>query len=108
MEPLLGPLGDVFMVNSTVGFAQHAFSSVILLGTYAYQAILGRLDTSRARVHQTYLSQSTSSFIDAETPIALSSLLCNIGSAGCLVAGASSGAVIASPSKENPDCKPTQ
>ena len=107
MESVRGAVSDALAVNNSAGFAQQAFSSLVLLGTYAYQAVLGRFNTSRTRAHQTSLSQSVSSFIESETPIALSSLLCNIGSTGCFVAGAASGTVIASPSKEDPDCKST-
>ncbi|KAL5612956.1 hypothetical protein BROUX41_003966 [Berkeleyomyces rouxiae] len=43
------------------------------------------------------------SFITTGRPIALSKLLCNIGSSGCSAQGASAGIVVASPSKSNPD-----
>lgn len=41
--------------------------------------------------------------VATESPIALSRLLCNIGSTGCYAAGVASGAVLASPSQNNPD-----
>jgi glucoamylase len=44
-------------------------------------------------------------FVTSENPIAWRNLLCNIGAGGCDAAGAGSGVVIASPSKDNPDCK---
>lgn len=47
------------------------------------------------------LTNSTS--VATESPIALSRLLCNIGSTGCYAAGVASGVVIASPSQNNPD-----
>jgi glucoamylase len=43
-------------------------------------------------------------FIEKETPIAKQGLLNNIGADGELVKGASSGIVVASPSKNDPDC----
>lgn len=43
-------------------------------------------------------------FIDKQTPIAKQGVLSNIGADGSLVQGASAGIVVASPSKENPDC----
>lgn len=82
----------------------NALSSLLLLGSYAFQAVLGRPDASRARAQAgDVLKRSVDSFVQTESPIALSRLLCNIGSTGCYAAGAASGVVIASPSKNNPD-----
>lgn len=80
----------------------NAFSSLLLLGSYAFQAVLGRPDAA-GRVQRDLIRRSVDSFVAAEEPIALSRLLCNIGSTGCYAAGAASGIVIASPSKNNPD-----
>lgn len=47
---------------------------------------------------------SLASFIASETPKSLNGILDNIGPNGTQVEGAASGLVIASPSKEDPDC----
>jgi glucoamylase len=83
----------------------HAVSSLLLLGTLVFQSVLGRPDATRVRREGEILKRSVDSFVATESPIALSRLLCNIGSTGCYASGASSGIVIASPSKNNPDCK---
>ncbi|KAJ9149400.1 Glucoamylase [Pleurostoma richardsiae] len=81
----------------------HAASSLLLLGTFAFQTVFGRPDASRVRHEPQLLKRSVDSFIATESPIALSELLCNIGSTGCHASGVTSGVVIASPSKSNPD-----
>lgn len=84
----------------------NGLSSLLLLGSYAFQAVLGRPDASRVRaqeVDRDILKRSVDSFVATESPIALSRLLCNIGSDGCYAQGVASGAVLASPSKNNPD-----
>ena len=43
-------------------------------------------------------------FIASESSIALQGILNNIGSSGSKVAGAALGLVVASPTKQNPDC----
>ena len=48
---------------------------------------------------------SLSSFIQSESSIALQGVLDNIGANGSKVSGASSGIVVASPSKVDPDCE---
>lgn len=81
-----------------------ALSSLLLFGSYAFQTVLGRPDASRAHVRASdYLKRSVDSFVETETPIALSRLLCNIGSTGCYASGVRSGVVLASPSQNNPD-----
>ncbi|OJI97296.1 hypothetical protein ASPVEDRAFT_119801 [Aspergillus versicolor CBS 583.65] len=50
-----------------------------------------------------YKRADVDSFITSQTPISLQGVLNNIGANGSLVSGASSGVVVASPSKENPD-----
>ncbi|KAK7746971.1 hypothetical protein SLS53_002159 [Cytospora paraplurivora] len=89
--------------SNTVNPIMHGVSSLLLLGTYALQSALGRPDASRVRHQGEILKRSVDSFIATESPIALSRILCNIGSDGCYSSGVASGAVIASPSKNNPD-----
>lgn len=81
----------------------HSLTSLLLLGTHAYQAVLGRPDASRARYHGDRLKRSVDSFVATESPIAISRLFCNLGPDGCYANGVAAGAVIASPSKVNPD-----
>lgn len=81
----------------------NSLSSILLLGAYAFQAVLGRPEASRVRREGDIVKRSVDSFIASESPIALSRLLCNIGSTGCYAAGVASGVVIASPSQNNPD-----
>lgn len=81
----------------------NTFTSILLLGAYAFQAVLGRPDASRVRSQGDIVKRSVDSFIATESPIALSRLLCNIGAGGCYASGVHSGVVIASPSKNNPD-----
>ncbi|KAF3766372.1 glycoside hydrolase family 15 /Carbohydrate-binding module family 20 [Cryphonectria parasitica EP155] len=76
-------------------------SSLFFLGAYAFQSVLGRPDASR--VHGDIAKRSVDTFIATESPIAVSRILCNIGSTGCYAAGVDSGVVIASPDKTNPD-----
>ncbi|KAL2259485.1 hypothetical protein VTK26DRAFT_6826 [Humicola hyalothermophila] len=76
-------------------------SSLLLLGSCAVQAALGRPEPSRAK--REILKRSVDSFIQNETPIAWQNLLCNIGPDGCRVQGAAAGVVVASPSKADPD-----
>jgi len=83
----------------------HAFSSLLLLGTFVFQSVLGRPDGTRVRREGEILKRSVDSFVATESPIALTKLLCNIGASGCAASGAASGVVVASPSKSNPDCK---
>lgn len=92
-------------VNDTASLVNpimHFLSTALLLGSVAVQHVLGRAGASRQPL---LLKRSVDSFIGTETPIALEQLLCNIGSDGCNAQGAASGAVIASPSKQDPDCK---
>lgn len=46
-------------------------------------------------------------FITTQNNISLNGVLANIGSDGSRAQGAAAGAVVASPSKSNPDCKST-
>ena len=83
----------------------HGFTSLFLLGSYAFQAVLGRPSVSRLRREGEILKRDVDDFISTEEPIALEQLLCNIGSAGCNAGGVPDGIVLASPSTSNPDCK---
>lgn len=91
--------------NSNTTLAQpvmNAFTSLLLLGSMAFQKVLGRPDLSQLRRDE-LLRRDVESFIATEEPIALEQLLCNIGSTGCHAQGVASGLVIASPSKSDPD-----
>lgn len=81
----------------------NSLSSLLLLGAYAFQTVLGRPDASRVRSQGDIVKRSVDSFIATESPIALERLLCNIGADGCYASGASDGVVVASPSKNSPD-----
>ncbi|KAB5585336.1 family 15 glycosyl hydrolase [Coniochaeta sp. 2T2.1] len=81
----------------------HAASSLLLLGTFLFQAVLGRPDGTRVRREGEVLKRAVDSFVAAQSPIAQSKLLCNIGSTGCAASGAASGVVVASPSRNDPD-----
>jgi glucoamylase len=93
---------DYLPAINTTGLAlpaMHALSSLIVLGTCAVQAVLGRPE---AALHA---RRSLESFIGEETQVAWNKLLCNIGPSGCAASGVAAGAVVASPSKVNPDCE---
>ncbi|KAH6620958.1 Six-hairpin glycosidase-like protein [Chaetomium sp. MPI-SDFR-AT-0129] len=82
----------------------HALSSIFVLGSCAVQTVLGRPESVlRNKRDGAIVKRSVDSFIQTETPIAWEKLLCNIGSSGCAASGAASGAVVASPSKQEPD-----
>lgn len=86
--------------------AMHALSSIFVLGSCAVQTVLSRPESApRTKREGVIIKRAVDSFIETETPIAWEKLLCNIGSDGCAASGAASGAVVASPSKEEPDCK---
>ncbi|KAI2632398.1 carbohydrate-binding module family 20 protein [Hypoxylon sp. NC1633] len=78
-------------------------TSLFLLGSFAFQTILGLPGASQARREGQLLKRAVDTFIATEEPIALEQLLCNIGSSGCHAAGASGGVVVASPSTSDPD-----
>ncbi|KAI8963374.1 carbohydrate-binding module family 20 protein [Daldinia sp. FL1419] len=81
----------------------HGLTSIFLLGTFAFQTILGFPGSSRARREGVILKRAVDSFIATEEPIALEKLLSNIGSSGSNAQGASDGIVVASPSTSDPD-----
>ena len=87
-------------------FIMLSFTSVLVVGSLASQVVLSLPDPSRVKEREAeILKRSVDSFIATESPIALNDMLCNIGSAGACASGASSGIVIASPDKTNPDCE---
>lgn len=93
-------------INTTSSFVNpvmNLISSALLLGSVAFQTILGR---PSFRNQPLSLRRAVNNFIETETPIALEQLLCNIGSNGCHASGVSPGVVIASPDTQDPDCKP--
>lgn len=93
---------------SATPFVMHALSSLLLLGGAAVQHVLARPGASGPEFDAAILKRSVDDFVAKEEPIALSELLCNIGSSGCNAQGAAAGAVVASPSRSDPDCKPNQ
>ena len=98
--------GNVTTVTvATVLPAMHFFTYVLLLGSLAFQAIVGSPRLSPSERDGELLKRSVDSFIATESPIALRNLLCNIGANGCYSAGVAPGIVIASPDKTNPDCR---
>jgi len=86
--------------------AMNSFTSLLVITSLALQTVLGLPGPSKVVQEREaeLLERSVDSFIATESPIALADLLCNIGSAGSCVSGASSGLVIASPDRTNPNC----
>ncbi|PMD45419.1 carbohydrate-binding module family 20 protein [Hyaloscypha variabilis F] len=79
-------------------------TSLLVLGSLTIQAVFSLPDPSRVKEREAeILKRSVDSFIATESPIALTDMLCNIGSAGACASGADSGIVVASPDKTNPD-----
>ncbi|KAK7948327.1 Glucoamylase [Apiospora aurea] len=78
----------------------HPFSSLLLLGTLAFQAVLGRPNSLLSE--RDVIKRDVDSFLATEVPYALSQVKCNIAG-GCNAGGVASGLVIASPSKSDPD-----
>jgi glucoamylase len=107
MEVLSQHVSNFLSSNSTaiIQPAMQFLSSALILGSFAFQVILGYPEAVRVRREGELLKRSVDTFIATESPIALQVLLCNIGSTGCNSAGVSSGVVIASPDKANPDCE---
>lgn len=67
-------------------------------------ALLAPAVTSSA-LHPSRRQSGLSGFIQSESTASLQGVLNNIGANGTGAAGASSGIVVASPSKSNPDCQ---
>lgn len=80
----------------------HVLSTAVLLGSVAVQKVLGRPGSSGT---SDITKRAVTDFINTETPIALNNLICNVGPDGCRAFGTSIGAVVASPSTTDPDCK---
>lgn len=80
----------------------HVLSTAVLLGSVAVQKVLGRPGSSGT---SDITKRAVTDFINTETPIALNNLICNVGPDGCRAYGTSIGAVVASPSTTDPDCK---
>lgn len=90
--------------------AMNSITSFLVISSLVLQTVLGLpgpSKTLKAREAE-LLKRSVDTFIATESPIALTDLLCNIGSTGACVPGASSGIVIASPDSTNPDCNISQ
>ncbi|RDW82308.1 glucoamylase [Coleophoma cylindrospora] len=104
----LVPSALIPISNCTLGsFIQpimYSFTSLMLVGSLAWQSILAFPDPSRIEQREALLLKRTvDSFIATESPIALAEILCNIGADGACASGAKAGIVIASPSKTSPD-----
>ncbi|KAK7921043.1 glucoamylase [Apiospora marii] len=78
----------------------HPFSSLLLLGTLAFNAVTGRPNSLLSE--RAVVKRDVDSFLATEVPYALNQVKCNIAS-GCNAGGVGSGLVIASPSKSDPD-----
>ncbi|PSS07158.1 carbohydrate-binding module family 20 protein [Amorphotheca resinae ATCC 22711] len=101
----LVPFSNFSLTSTVVYSTMHSFTSLLLVSGLALQTAIGLPERGRGVKEREaqLLKRSVDSFIETETPIALADLLCNIGSAGECVAGASSGVVVASPDRVNPD-----
>ena len=84
----------------------YSLTSLLLAGGLAFQTVFALPGSNYINQRDAdILKRSVDSFIATESPIALSRILCNIGSDGACVQGAKSGIVIAAPGKVSPDCK---
>lgn len=72
-------------------------SALVVAGLWLHGAAAGRRLACR----------DLNSFITTQNDISLKGVLANIGPDGSRAQGAAAGAVVASPSKSNPDCKST-
>lgn len=69
-------------------------------------AVAISLGTANAHVAQhLYARDELDDFITKQREISITGVLANIGADGSKASGAAAGAVVASPSKSNPDCK---
>jgi glucoamylase len=101
----INPFSNFNLTSTAAQPIMYALPSLLVFGSLALQAVLGFPDPTRIKQREAeLLKRSVDSFIATESPIALTDLLCNIGSAGACASGADSGIVIASPDKTNPDC----
>src|SRR2546430_286439 len=92
--------------SSVADSVMNAFSSLLLLGSLVLQSALAYRDPLQLRREHQVRKRDVDSFLDSEVPTALEKLLCNIGPDGCEASGLPSGVVIASPSRNDPDCEP--
>ncbi|KAL2886186.1 glycosyl hydrolase family 15 [Ceratocystis lukuohia] len=83
----------LYPLSSTMVFSKTAVAATAWLMA-ATGAVANPVSWKRADID---------SFVTTQRPIALTKLLCNIGSSGCAASGASPGIVVASPSKSDPD-----
>lgn len=74
----------------------HVFQGVLALCSLSLQGATA-LSCSETKQLQAFISE--------ELPVALHGVLANIGPDGSRVNGAAAGAVVASPSRTDPDCK---
>jgi glucoamylase len=95
------PPSSIFNITAIPHSIMHSLASLLLIGSFALQSVFA---VPNRVVRDEVVKRSVDTFIATESPIALRNLLCNIGSAGSCAAGASSGIVIASPDKTNPNC----
>ncbi|KAI0137392.1 family 15 glycosyl hydrolase [Xylariales sp. AK1849] len=105
MEVVQISISDLVLSNSTTSFVQpimQALTSLLLLGSVAFQTVLGRPDAALRRAAE-LLRRDVDSFVATEEPIAYAQVLCNIGSSGCHASGVGSGLMLASPSQSSPD-----
>ncbi|KAI2473404.1 carbohydrate-binding module family 20 protein [Annulohypoxylon bovei var. microspora] len=79
------------------------FASLFILGSAAFQSVLGLPGADQVRRDPHILKRAVDDYITTEEPIALAQLLCNIGSGGCHSSGVGNGLVIASPSTDSPN-----
>src|SRR5258708_4999874 len=104
--PITSAVNITSLASVLVQPIMYSFASLAVVGSLAFQAVLSLPDPSRVKEREAeLLKRSVDSFIATESPIALADMLCNIGSAGACASGASSGIVVASPDKTNPDCE---
>lgn len=102
----LTPGSNSTLISTVAQPVMHSLVSFLGFGALALQTVFAFPDPSRVKQREAeLLKRSVDSFIATESPIALADLLCNIGSAGACASGASSGIVVASPDKTNPDCE---
>jgi glucoamylase len=100
------PSSNSTLISIVAQPIMYSLSSFLVVGSLALQAVFAFPNPSRVEQREAeLLKRSVDSFIATESPIALTDMLCNIGSAGACAAGADSGIVVASPDKTNPDCK---
>ena len=100
------PSSNSTLISAVAQPVMYSLSTLLFAGGLALQTVFAFPNPSRVEQREAeLLKRSVDSFIATESPIALADMLCNIGSAGACASGASSGIVIASPDKTNPDCK---